>query len=218
MMRRAGWCVALALSACGPSPGPEAGPEAPPPPSLRPPSDLDFDFMWRQRVVAHWPGPDGGAPHERSFEAVLQKREGELLLVGLSPVGQPGFVIRLDPGGDVSVENNTGGPMPFDPHFVLADVQAVFFPWLEQLEAPQDGPRRGARGPYRVEETFVAGQLARRVITQASSGSVWVDISFRDWVEGADAPKHATLDNQRYGYSLEIETVSQQRLSSNQSP
>ncbi|HEX6239391.1 MAG TPA: DUF3261 domain-containing protein, partial [Polyangiales bacterium] len=49
--------------------------------TLRPPSALPYDFMWRQRVIAEWP------TGTQEFEAVLQKQDGALTLLGLSPMG-----------------------------------------------------------------------------------------------------------------------------------
>src|ERR1700712_2240085 len=93
------------------------------PPVLLAPSALSYDFQWRQRVSARWPSGT------QSFDAVLQKRAGELTLVGLSPLGLPGFVFRLNEARELAVENRSGQKLPFEPAYVVADVQRVFFPW-----------------------------------------------------------------------------------------
>src|SRR5690606_1095695 len=114
-----------------------------PPPTLLPADALTLDVVLRQHVSARW------ATGETEFDAVVQKHEGTLKLVALSPTGQPGFVLTLGPDGEVRVENRTGQELPFRPERILADVQKVYYPWIEGAEDTgelRDGARRARVG------------------------------------------------------------------------
>jgi hypothetical protein len=183
--------------------------QAPPrvePAALLPPSAFPYDFQWHQRVTARWP------TGEHSFDAVLQKRSGELLLVGLSPLGLPGFVLHLRAGGEIEVENRSGRELPFEPRYVLADVERVFFPWLSGAP-PAEGERSAQHGASRVIERYRAGQLRERRFERPTRGGLErVDVSYSDLQAGADVAPRVVLTNALLGYSLTIETLEQTRL------
>jgi hypothetical protein len=177
------------------------------PAPLLPPSAFPHDVQWRQRVTANWP------TGKHSFDAVLQKRSGELILVGLSPLGMPGFVLRLREDRSIDVENHTGKDLPFEPSYVLADVERVFFPWLPEDAAHADGERHGLVAGTQVSERFVAGRLAARSFERVTAGgSESVRIEYSGWREGQDAPARAALTNSALRYGLTIETIEQARL------
>jgi hypothetical protein len=172
---------------------------------------LGYDFQWRQRVSARWP------TGTHTFEAVLQKRDGELILVGLSPLGLPGFVFRLSESGELRVDNRTGQPLPFEPAYVVADVQRVFFPWLGPTVPGFSGDRSGERAGTQVVERYLAGQLQERRFTRATAaGSERIEVRYlgaeHPGQTPQDAPDRAELKNQLLGYELVIETVEQSRL------
>lgn len=207
------WLGLLLLAACvsARAPAPTAQRAAVPPPPLLAPSALSYDFQWRQRVTARWP------TGTQSFEAVLQKREGELILVGLSPLGLPGFVFRLNEAGQLSVENRTGQALPFEPAYVVADVQRVFFPWLAAPAPGFSGDRSGAHAGSEVLEHYQAGQLKERALTRPTpAGAERVEVRYSSTPSKAqtlqDAPHRAELINRLLGYELVIETVEQTRL------
>lgn len=162
-------------------------------------------------MTAHWP------TGTQSFEAVLQKRAGELLLVGLSPLGLPGFVFRLNQSRELSVENRTGQALPFEPAYVVADVQRVFFPWLGAVAQGFSGDRAGELADTHVSERYRAGRLEERTLTRSTpAGSERVEIRYMNAEQPGpspqDAPDRAELKNQLLGYELVIETVEQTRL------
>lgn len=208
-MRRAltgALCLLFAACAHAPTRTGSARPVVPPA-ALLPASTLGFDFQWRQRVSARWP------TGKQSFDAVLQKQKGELLLVGLSPLGLPGFVLRLRASGALEVENRTGQALPFEPAYVLSDVQRVFFPWLPAPAPGFDGEQRGQRGDVTISERYAGGRLAARSFDrQTQAGLERVEVRYGARVAGADAPSVAELDNPLLGYSLRIETIEQSRL------
>ena len=174
------------------------------PGKLRPPSAMGFDFQWRQKVTAHW------GQKSRSFEAVLSVSDGVLQLVGLGPLGTPGFVLAYD-GRQITFENRTGRELPFPPRYILMDVQHVFFPWLGP------GLRNGTRTQNftreRVFERWSAGRLQeRRFHRYDAAAQGEIRVSYRGWQRGAGAPESAELANGRFGYRLVIETLGGQRL------
>jgi hypothetical protein len=194
---------ALLLVACGPKPAPRTAPR---PEQLRPPAALRYDFMWRQRVTAIWP------TGKQSFEAVLQKRDGELSMVGMSPLGLPGFVLTLHADGSLDVQNRMGRPLPFEPSYILADVERVYFPWLQPVSPGFNGEQSGKVSGLSIKERYANGRLLQREFERSNdpdAGKVRIDYRF---MQAGDAPMHVTLDNGFYRYRLEIETFEQSRL------
>jgi hypothetical protein len=192
-----------------PASPPETGPAAPNayPGVLRPPDAMGPDVQWRQRVTAEWTEHGGG---RESFEAVLSKADAELLLLGLSPMGQPGFILRLE-DGEIEFENKATRELPFPPRYIVLDVQRVFFPWLDG-DPPRDGDRGGEVHGERVTERWEGGRLVQRRFERADGqppGEIRVDYS--GWEDGADAPRRAVLANGWFGYTLTIDTFDQQR-------
>jgi len=175
---------------------------------IRPPSVLSYDFQWRQRVTATWP------TGSRSFDAVLQKRAGELVLLGLNPMGMPGFVLRLREGGAIQVENRTGHELPFQPEYILADVERVFFPWLPPVPAAFSGERRGRYEQLGITELFDRGRLLSRSFERFDAPDRGtVRITYRPAkTHPEDAPPKVSVENAWFGYRLDIETFEQSRL------
>ena len=207
-MTRASLVLTLFLSGCAcgaASPPPKDARPRVEPPALLPPSAFIHDVQWRQRVTAHWPSGT------QRFDAVLQKRNGELLMVGLSPLGLPGFVLRLREDRSIEVENRSGRELPFQPSYVLADVQRVFFPWLPDVPAVAE--RSGLVGNVQVHEQFAGGRLAQRSFERATpEGTERVRVDYSGWREGQDAPASAVLTNDLLRYKLTIQTIEQSRL------
>jgi hypothetical protein len=176
------------------------------PGTLRPPDAMGPDIQWRQRVTAEWP------QGKESFEAVLSKADAELLLVGLSPMGQPGFVLRHAEGQHIEFENRSQRELPFPPRYIVLDVQRAFFPWIPG-EPPADGERSHRVDGERVHERWADGRLQQRRFEREDGRPAGaIEIHYEGWEEGADAPRRAVLDNGWFGYRLTIETVDQQRL------
>ncbi len=205
--------LTLALGACARSPVPadgnalsaaETDPTALGPGTLLPPSDVPYDFSWRQAVTINW------GEGEQGFEAVLQKQGDTLQLVGLGPMGRPGFVITQDPDG-VTLDNRSGRELPFEPEYMLADVQRVTFPWSSAPEAGFEGTRSFEAVDVGVTETYVAGELVERTFVRLLAPERGVaTVRYLGW--DGDAPSEAVLDNGWFGYELRVTTLSQERL------
>lgn len=174
---------------------------------LRVPQALAWDFEWRQRVTAQYPTGTS------SFEAVLQHRDGTLRLIGLSPMGLPGFIITLDAQGRITMDNRSNRELPFSPSYILADVQRAFFPWLPTPSPNFSGIRTGAMRGLQVQETFKGGVLQSRTFRRDDAPERGVvKIRYTGWQPGQDAPAKVVMDNGWFGYVLTIETVEQDRL------
>ena len=173
---------------------------------LLPVDALVGDRSMQQRVTVRWNG------REESFDSVFQKRQGELLLVGLGPMNTVGFTLKLDQVG-LKFENRSGRAIPFRPEHILADVQRVFYPWLEATPACQACERRGMKNGLEVYERIGDVTLEERRFRdpiRPSRGEVV--IRYEDWMTDPPVPKRAVLDNGWFGYELTIETWSVDRL------
>lgn len=169
--------------------------------TLRSPTELGGDFQWRQQVTAQWPSGT------RGFDAVLSKEGNTLLLIGLGPMDTPGFILRLNDEG-LSVENHTGKPIPFDPKFILLDVQRAFYPWFDAPLA--NGERSTTTEGDVVTETWSNGTLRRRTFVRVSGNPKGtLDVTYSGWSPPNRAPQRVVLRNGWFGYTLTIETVEQ---------
>ena len=164
------------------------------------------DFLYQQRVTATW-----GNGEKRGFDAALQKRGDVLTLVGLTPMGTKAFVVTQT-GLVVTIDNQSGQELPFQPRYIMLDVHRVLFPWLEG-EPPADGAREGDVGGEHVVETWHDGELVERCFVRLDhqpEGRLCV--SYEGWAPGMAAPARAVLENGWFGYQLEVETTAQERL------
>ncbi len=177
---------------------------------LLPVDRLPGAFQWQQRVTARW--PEG----QRSFGAVLSKEPGELRLVGLGPMSSVGFVLSLaaGPGGPVvALENRAALPVPFDPRYILRDVQRVLYPWIAESDPPpseSSAVREAVVFGQRVFERWQGGELVERQFGPAEDPDTTVSYSGRE--RGQLAARRAKLENRRARYVLEIETLSEEAL------
>lgn len=119
----------LALAAC-----------APREPALPRPSASPRDFMARQHVTAIVGEARAG------FDAVVQKRGDELIVLGLTPFGSRAFLVKQT-GDRVTFEKYVELEMPFPPEAMLRDVHQAL------VDRPDDPPAHQTidRGRYRLE-------------------------------------------------------------------
>ena len=198
--------LALVVMACCPAVRPDALPPGAYPGTLRAPVDLGADVMWRQRVTAKW-----GKSQSRSFEAVLQTQGGKLTLLGLSPMGQAGFVITLDKGA-IGFDNTSGMDLPFPARFIVLDVQRAFWPWLGSAP-PKAGERSGVVAGEAINETWRGGRLQRRIFRRIDGEPPGpITVSYEGYERGVMAPARVVLHNSWFDYVLVVETYEQQQL------
>lgn len=201
-------CTLLALCAVGAScrgtPRPMLT-EADYPGELRAPEALGKDLLWQQRVTASW-----GDGEERGFDAAVQKQGATLTVIGMSPLGQAGFVMVQGPTG-VTFENHTDMHLPFPARFVLLDVQRTFFPWLSASAVPSDGERCETVAGEQVVEQYSGGRLVERRFTRLDGKPAGTIVVRYEWGEDAGrlAPRRAVLDNGWFGYRMTVDTHSE---------
>jgi hypothetical protein len=178
-----------------------ATPSADPLPLVLLPVDaLEGELALRQHVTARY------GEREDGFDAVLEKREGELRLVGLGPMATVAFTLTLSARG-LDFDNRTGREVPFRPEHIVADIQRVFYPWLPARECA-GCTRRGEVEGFEVTERVEGGRLVERrfhLVDAPERGEIVV--SYRSW--GERAPARVVLTNGFYGYELTIDTVDQ---------
>lgn len=190
-----------------------------PPPPMPAPTAKDLPradaipgaFAVRQKLTARSEHGGGG------FEAVLQKKPGEVLLVGLTPFGSRAFQLRQT-DADVQFTSYIQRELPFPPTYMLLDVHRVLDAWLGPAP-PTDGERAGQVGDERVRERWKGGKLVQRTFTRVGDGTRVSDgksatggqppgdvtIAYEgDGPSGLAA--RVTLVNARFGYSLTIES------------
>lgn len=188
--------------------------------ALRPVDDWPRRQMLRQRVRIEW------SQGEEGFDAVLQKRPGELALIGLGPMNLVGFRLALvakqgvgGPTDRIDFENRSGRELPFSPAHMLADVQRVFYPWIEAEAGCGDCERSGRRGGLEVWEREESGVLAERrfgLVGFPEEGLV--RIRYADWRGDPAVPRSVEVDNAWFGYRLRIETLETTALELRPSP
>lgn len=170
------------------------------------PTAIAEQFIWRQRVTASW------GDRSESFDAVLQMHDEELMLMGLGPMGRPGFIATLTTSG-VTFENRSGRSLPFPVEHIMADVQKVFYPWLPAVPSGFSGTRAGDHESLAIRETYADGRLLTRTFQRSDAiDRGELRVRYEGWLPGHSAPQRAVLNNTWFGYELTIVTVEQQRL------
>jgi hypothetical protein len=203
-MRR--WWFALALVACHPQ-GPPGDPS-----QMRYPGELvpaqalagRQDFLARQSLV--------GRLGEREIhgQVVVQKQGATLTLIGMTPFGSKAFVIQQGPDG-VKSQQVLPGALPFPPELMLLDIHRALFMGLS--EGTGDGERRGEREGEAISETWADGKLLRRSFRRLDRRPrVEIVIEYVGGMAGARPPAKIVMDNQWFGYRVEISTISWQPI------
>jgi hypothetical protein len=193
--------LALLLAGCAHrTPPSSATLPAPTAKDLPRPDAIPGAFAVRQKLNARSAHGGGG------FEAVLQKKPGEVLLVGLTPFGSRAFLLRQT-DADVQFTSYISRELPFPPTYMLLDVHRVMDVWLPG-PPPADGERAAQVGAERVRERWRAGKLVERVFSPADPAAKPpgdVTISYEG--EGpAGLAAHVKLVNARFGYDLSIDS------------
>lgn len=186
----------LIFFGCGARPPADATAQREYPCVLHPPSELAPDFVVEQHVEA---SKDG---HSGSFDAVVQKRGDELLVVGLGPMGIRAFVLRQR-GTELTAEQRIGPAPPFPPRNVIIDVHRVFFKRL--AGGAPDGVRTGELDDEDVVEVWRGGELVERRFSRPGFAGA-VKIAFGPGCRADRCePVNVHLVNEWFGYELRID-------------
>jgi len=90
------------------------------PAAIHPTDQIHGDFTLREQVTVRFEGGDF------PFELVAQKRQRELVLVGLSPMGAKLFTV-VQTGSETEVDALPGAVLPIPPLNVLRDLHRLRF-------------------------------------------------------------------------------------------
>jgi hypothetical protein len=171
---------------------------------LLPAEAMKPDIFYEQNIRVTW--PEGS----QRFQAVLQKVDQELSIVAMNPAGQPAFRISLK-DGEVSQEYFIDRRLPFPPEFIVSDVQKAFYPWFPSLEGERPSDRETQKLGMHIEERYDDGRLHERIFSYPNVPEREPTVVSYDWDVDGDVPR-VTVDNVRFGYSIDVETVSSRLL------
>lgn len=165
------------------------------------PREIAGDFMWQQRVSARHSERRG------AFDAVLQKRGDELLVLGLTPMNTRGFSL-LQKGTTIEYKQFVPFELPFSPSSVLYDIhRAFFYNLLEPFQA--EGTRVCAFENEKITDQFALGHLVKRRFENVSDSGDELIIEYASpGYAKQTPPRVTTIDNRAYGYHLRVETTS----------
>jgi hypothetical protein len=167
--------------------------------------DIPGDFLLQQQIRFRWNEREG------QIDAAVQSACGELIVILLTPYGAPGTVIRQR-GRRVDVTTRYAGELPFDPERLLLDVQRTYFVPLSS-PAPPDGTREWRFHGQRIAETWSGGRLVERVFDSAGETGDRVRIRYPHGATAQQPPTAASLDSERFGYHLDVTTLSRVAVS-----
>lgn len=161
------------------------------------------DFFAEHQVEISWEG------NSRNFRAVLQKRGDTLELIMLGPMEQP--VVRVfQHGEDVGMERIIQRALPFEPEYILADVQKAFLPWTHDRNDLIDGEELVQEGVYETlhwRQVSTAEGIQERRFWRDDIGE---EVSLRvvyEYEGDGQTPSAVTLDNTWLSYTLRIQTL-----------
>jgi hypothetical protein len=198
---RALGCVFALGAACGPK-APPSEPRLPNRPYecvLHPLATLGPDFTVRQHVEASSHGRGGG------FDAVLQKKGGTLVVVGLV-AGIRAFVLKEE-GEQITFEQSLGPKMPFPPSYAIIDVHRVYWKALPRdPSTPPSGAFEGELEGEHVREVWSNGEITLRQFSRPGELEGSVRVTFGPGCTATLCrPKTVRIENEWFGYTVAIE-------------
>ncbi len=211
----AGLVVAsLTFVSCGPprqrAPEPPQPIRGAPPDTLVDPRHISPDFLWRQRLHATY-GDDSF-----KFDAVVEKSEATLRVLFLTPYGTRALLLE-QVGTQVRTEYFVSQRLPFPARYILGDIHRVFFRGFAD-PPPAAGTHEQRLGREVFRDTWRDGALVSRVVSLAPEpeGSHdatgpeprRISIGYSPGFRLGSPPARVRLDNEWYGYEIEIETLS----------
>ncbi len=174
------------------------------PGELTSPSDHPGAFVRRQQITARY------GNEVRSFEAVLQKQDDTLTLIGLLPFGKA-FVLEQR-GREVSFQSFLPRDPPFPPRFVLQDIHRTYFGGIGD-GVLSDGEHAIDRNGEHLREVWSGGRLLERHFARLDGQPPGeIVIRYDGGMAPGLSPKRLVLDNGWFAYQLTIETVSEEPL------
>ena len=188
--------ASLAVGACA----------APPPPPSEAPAlvstvEIPDDFLLRQHVEFR------AGERSGSFEAVVQKRCDELVVIGFTPFGTRAFSIRQR-GTEVQAEVHVPGSWPFPPEYILLDIHRAYLVPLPEVP-PASEHREIRYGGERVTERWEVGRLVERMFSRAGARrAAAVAVRYVGGETHERIVRETWIENGAFGYELRITTLS----------
>ncbi|HFE45854.1 MAG TPA: hypothetical protein ENJ18_10260 [Nannocystis exedens] len=179
--------------------------------ALVPVAEIPVDFLARQRLSGRM------GEHDLHSEVILQKQGDVLTLLGLTPFATKAFSL-VQRGVETEFTSFVEVALPFPPELMLADIHRTLFVGIDG-KGSDDGHRRLRLKGERIDETWQQGRLLGRVFRRRRGRPKGLIVI--DYGEGMSAwkpPPKITIDNQRLGYQVTIETVVYQPLVGSESP
>lgn len=160
------------------------------------------DFLIRQRIEARF------GSRKVQFEAALQRRGDLLTLLGLTPFGTRAFVIEQR-GQKVRFERFVDKEMPFQPRYILLDVQRTLMPSAARADGVYNDTVDGAV----VEEVWEQGKLQKRTIRRPDRFEGALIMRYEGGLLAGQLPPRILFENGWFGYSMTIENLEIKALS-----
>lgn len=192
------WLLALALAACA-APAPRSPALLLEAPALVPTLGTPDGFLLRQHVEF------SAGERSGSFEAVVERRCDELVVVGFTPFGTRAFSIRQR-GTQVGTEILVPGSWPFPPEYILLDVHRAYLVPLPEI-SPSGGFPETRYGAEQVTETWEAGRLVERRFRRADGHRPSVVVRYVGGETHERVARAVRIENEEFGYVLEITTL-----------
>lgn len=194
--RRGTLALLVALAGCRHLLGAPAISECPG--TLRSTDEIEGEFLLRQRMRLS--APD----RELSLDLAVEKRDGELVVVGFHPLGARSFSL-IQRGRHVEVDAWSRRVLPVPPVNVLRDLHRARF---LALPPPQggEGVSEATLDGTHITEYWRGGRRTRRVFRRedgSPAGVVQVDF---------DDERSTRIDNAWCGYRVTLVDVSQEPL------
>jgi hypothetical protein len=167
---------------------------------LLPSQSLGPSFVAQQRLHGKY------GEKEFTLDVVVQLAQGKLTIVGLTPFGTRAFVLTQD-GTEVELQKFINRELPFNPRYVLDDVHRVFF---RGLSGAPDGENERDDHGERISEVIRGGApVERRFQRLSGQPKGEIVVTFKGAKSPVVAPE-VTLKNGWFGYTLRVETLTQQ--------
>jgi hypothetical protein len=171
---------------------------------LHDPAEWPENFMVRQSIDIR--GQKDGRTVEGQLDAVVQKKDDTLIILGLGPMNARAFTLTQR-GRRIEFDQLAGPRLPFSPRNILIDVHRVFFKALPRPDgAGASGVVRGELDGESVEERWEHGELKERSFTRPGSalrGALRVEYGAGCRADRC-RPESVTVNNQWFGYTLTI--------------
>jgi hypothetical protein len=204
--------LALLAAACAHRPPPMPA-EAGYPGTLADLGSVPGDFVWRQAIAARYGDQSG------SFEAVVQKQGGRLLILGLTPMGTRAFLLEQE-GQAVKATVYVDRAMPFPPKYVVLDVHRTYFLGIAP-HPHDDGWHQVVRDGETIRELWRGGRLFERRFERLDHhppGQIVIRYDGGYAPAPVPHPGRIVFDNGWFGYQLTIDTLEAEPLDGRGAP